>query len=79
MKGEYDARIITLHEAGDKRGRNFIDTDLLQIPFFVDGRCYAAWAPHVTTKSNSEHAVITLYEYPQSRRRKKLPVQFSYS
>ena len=79
MKGEYDARIISLHEAGDMRGKNFIESQLLQNPFFVDGTCYAMWAPHATTRSKSEHAVFALYEYPQSRRRKKLPVQFSYS
>ncbi len=79
MKGEYDARIISLHEAGDKRGKNFIESQLLQNPFFIDGRCYAMWAPHATTGNKSEHAVIALYEYPQSRTRKKLPVQFSYS
>ena len=79
MRGEYNARIISLHKAGDKRGKNFIESQLLKNPFFVDGTCYAMWAPHATTKSESEHAVIALYEYPQSRTRKKLPVQFSYS
>lgn len=78
MKGEYDARIITLHRAGDKRGKNFIESQLLRNPLFVDETCYAAWAPHATVKSKSEHAFIALYEYPQSRTRKKLPVQFSY-
>ena len=79
MKGEYDARIVSLHKAGDKRGKSFIESQLLKNSFFVDGTCYAMWAPHATTKSESEHAVIALFEYPQSRTRKKLPVQFSYS
>lgn len=79
MKGEYDARIISLHEAGDKRGRDFIESRLLQIPFFVDGTCYAMWAPYAKTKSKSEHAVIALFEYHQSRSRRMLPVQFSLS
>ena len=79
MKGEYDARIITLYRAGDKRGKNFIESQLLKNSLFVDGRCYAMWAPHATTKGESEHAVIALFEYPQSSTRKRLPVQFSYS
>ncbi|MYJ77636.1 MAG: hypothetical protein F4047_05665 [Caldilineaceae bacterium SB0670_bin_27] len=79
MKGEYDARIISLHEAGDRRGKEFIESRLLQIPFFVDGTSYAMWAPHAITKSESEHAVIALFEYNQSRSREMLPVQFSIS
>lgn len=79
MKGEYNARIISLHESGDERGRKFIESQLLQDPFFVDGKSYAMWAPHATTKGESEHAVIALFEYPQSRTRKKLPVKFHFS
>ena len=79
MKGEYNARIVSLHKAGDKRGRKFIQSQLLKNSLFVDGRCYAMWAPHATAKGESEHAVIALFEYPQFRTSKKLPVQFSYS
>ena len=79
MKGEYDARIITLYRAGDRRGKNFIESHLLKNSLFVDGRCYAMWAPHATTKGESEHAVIALFEYPQFRTRKKLPVKFHFS
>ena len=77
MKRERDARIISLHEAGDLRGRKFIEKYLLQIPLFVDGKCYAAWAPHATVGNNLEHAIITLYEYPQFKTRKELPIKFS--
>lgn len=78
MKGEYNARIISLHPAGDKRGKNLVESTLLSNPFFVDGITYAIWFPHVITKKKSTHAVFALYEYPQHRTKEIIPFQVSY-
>ena len=78
MKEEYNARIISLHEAGDNRGEVFIKSHLLKTTFFVDGTGYAAWAPRATLTNNSENAIVALYEYPQFGGTKKaLPLKFS--
>lgn len=66
--GEYNARVISLHEAGDKRGENLIFSTLTSPPFFISERTYAIWLPHVTGKEETEGALIALFDYPWSNR-----------
>ena len=62
--GEFNARIISLHEAGDKRGEELIFSTLSSPPFFISEKTYAIWFPHVTGKDETEGALIARYEYP---------------
>ena len=64
--GEFNARIISLHEAGDQRGEKFIFSTLSSRPFFISEEEYAIWFPHVTGKDEEEGALLALYEYPYS-------------
>ena len=64
--GEFNARIISLHEAGDQRGGKFIISTLSTPPFFISKEQYAIWFPHVTGKDEEEGALFALYEYPYS-------------
>lgn len=68
QSGEYNARIISLHEAGDKRGENLIFSTLSSPPFFISKTTYAIWFPRVTGKEETEGALIALFDYPWSNR-----------
>ena len=64
--GEFNARIISLHEAGGQRGENYMYTSLSSPRFFISKEQYAIWFPHVTGKDDEEGALFALYEYPYS-------------
>ena len=64
--GEFNARIISLHAAGDQRGGKFIFSTLSSPPFFISENEYAIWFPRVTGRDETEGALFALYEYPYS-------------
>ena len=64
LAGEYDARIITLHVAGDKRGRKFIESSLSLPPPFISENRYAIWFPTVTGKNEESGSLVAVFDYP---------------
>ena len=61
---DHNARIISLHRAGDRRAEKFIFSTLSSPPFFISEKTYAIWFPHVTGKDDAGGALIALFEYP---------------
>ena len=64
LAGEYDARIISLHVAGDKRGRKFIESALSLPPPFISENRYAIWFPTVTGKDEESGSLVAVFDYP---------------